>query len=30
MTSKMLMAANEGDCDAISKNGEVKKTGNEK
>lgn len=26
----MLMAANEGDCDAISKNGEVKKTGNEK
>lgn len=30
MTSKRLMAANEGDCDAISKNGEVKKTGNEK
>ena len=30
MTSKMLMVANEGDCDAISKNGEVKKTGNEK
>ena len=30
MTSKRLMAANEGDCDAISKNGEVKKTGNKK